>query len=111
MTIPIKFFTVVLKKTAVESGYPGGLKRFLEDQPQGLPQDAELVGLRFMSGGELQRFLDLLIAISFDLKQGCAIGEMVLGEIERCPGIEFRPADQPGILGPGWLAFSTCEQH
>ena len=87
MAIPIKFYTAVLKKSAIRSQYPGGLARFLQDRPRGLPQDEDLVGLRFMSGGDLQQFLDVLSAIGFDLKQSCAVGEMYHGVIDSCEEI------------------------
>lgn len=92
MAIPISFLTALLKKEAIEAGYPGGLSRFMQDHP-GLPQDEHLVGVPFMSGSELQEFVDSLEAIGFDLAQGLAIGEMFYGEWEACRGIEFTRVD------------------
>jgi hypothetical protein len=105
MAIPIRFYTVVLKKVAIETGYPGGLARFLQEHPS-VPQDEHLVGVPFMSGGELQRFVDLLKAISFDLGRGLAIGEMTHGEWEPCSGIEFRSSNTIEIF-PEWHAIAV----
>lgn len=105
MAIAIRFYTVVLKKVAIESGYPGGLTHFLQDY-RGAPQDAHLVGLYFMSGGDLGRFIDLLTAISFDLTRGLAVGEMVHGEWEPCSGIEFRASHTDDIF-PEWHATAV----
>lgn len=104
MAIPIRFYTAVLKKVAIESGYPGGLTHFLQDHHGA--QDANLVWLYFMSGGELGRFIDLLTAISFDLTRGLAIGEMVHSEWEPCSGIEFR-ASHEGEIFPEWHATAV----
>ncbi len=105
MAIPIRFFTVVLKKVAIESGYPGGLACFLQDRPD-IPQDEHLVGVPFMSGGALQRFIDMLTAISFDLARGLAVGEMIHGEWQPGSGIEFRASHTDGIF-PEWHATAV----
>lgn len=102
MAIPIRFFTAVLKKTAIEAGYPGGLVRFLQDRP-GVSQDRHLVGVPFMSGYGLQCFIDLLRATSFDISGGLAVGEMVHGEWEPCDGIEFRTVGSADSF-PEWEA-------
>lgn len=107
MSIPIKFYTAVLKKSVIRTQYPGGFETFLEDRQQGLPEDEELIGVIFMGSGELQQFLDMLHTVGFDLKNGCAVGEMILGVVESCPGIEFRAGDGKGILGPGFIAYSS----
>ena len=108
MAIPINVLTAVLKKEAVEAGYPGGLARFLQDHP-GTPQDEYLVGVPFMSSGDLQRFIDLLTAISFDISGGFAVGEMFNGEWEPCRGIEFR-AQYSDRLNRGWQAIAVLER-
>ncbi len=105
MAIPIRFYTVVLKKVAIESGYPGGLARFLQDRPD-IPQDEHLVGVPFMSGGDLQRFVDLLAANGLDLARDLAIGEMIHGEWQPGSGIEFRVSHTDGIF-PEWHATAV----
>lgn len=92
MAIPISFLTAVLKKAVIEAGYPGGLARFLRDHPD-VPQDEHLVGVPFMSGGDLQEFVDSLKATGFEVAQGLAVGEMFHGEWESCIGIEFTAVD------------------
>jgi hypothetical protein len=107
MAIPISFLTAVLKKAAIEAVYLGGFARFLQDHP-GVPQDDHLVGVPFMSGGELQEFVDSLKAIGFDLTRGLAVGEMFHGEWEPCSGIEFRAA-YPDRPISGWHASVASE--
>ena len=109
MTIPIRFYTAILKKESIESGYPGGLARFLQDRP-GVPQDEHLVGVPFMSGGDLQQFVDLLRAISFDLAKGYALGEMMHGECEPCSGIEFTASNTDEIF-PEWHASAVATRE
>src|SRR5688572_6350127 len=101
MTIPIRFMTAVFKKSAIENGYPGGLSRFLEDQLCAA-EDDHLVGVCFMSGGELQRFLDVLRSIGVDLANGCAVADMVLGALEPCEGIQVTSLGDE--LFDGWQA-------
>ena len=108
MSIPIHCLTAVLKKEAINAGYPGGLSRFLQDRP-GVPQDEHLVGVPFMSGGELQEFVDSLKAIGFDLARGLAVGEMLHGEWGPCSGIEFRSVDPAAPFGK-WYASAALEE-
>ena len=105
MAIPISFLTAVLKKEALEASYPGGLSRFLQGRP-GVPQDEHLVGVSFMSGSELQEFVDALLASGFDVQRGLAVGEMLHGEWEPCHGIEFTAVD-PGRPLTRWEARAT----
>ena len=105
MTIPIGFLTAVLKKAAIEAGYPGGYTRFLQEHPS-VPQDDHLVGVPFMSGGALQEFVDSLKATGFDVAQGLAVGEMFHGEWEPCSGIEFRAVD-PDRPFSAWVASAA----
>ena len=108
MAIPINFFTAVLKKAGIEASYPGGLSRFLQDHPD-VPQDEHLIGVCFMSGGELQEFVDSLKGIGFDLARGLAVGEMLHGEWDPCNGIEFT-ATRSGPMDRGWQASVVPEQ-
>ena len=105
MAIPISFLTAVLKKCAVESRYPGGLPGFLKSYPDAT-QDAELVGVAFMSGGELQEFVDSLTVKGFDVAQGFAVGEMFHGEWEACDGIEFVAIEPERPFSP-WQASAV----
>ena len=108
MAIPISFLTAVLKKTVIEAGYPRGLTGFLQDY-QGGSQDEHLVGVCFMSGGELQEFIDSLKATGFDVARCLAVGEMFRGEWEPCNGIEFT-ATRSGPMDRGWQASVVPEQ-
>ena len=109
MAIPISFLTAVLKKTAIETGYPRGLTGFLQDY-QGGSQDEHLVGVCFMSGSELQEFIDLLKATGFDVARCLAVGEMFRGEWEPCSGIEFK-ATRSDPMNRGWHAYAVVEEH
>src|ERR1035437_1097216 len=108
MAIPISLLTAVLKKDAIEASYPGGLTSFLQDHLD-IPQDEYLVGVPFMSGGELQEFVDSLKASGFDLARGLAVGEMFHGEWEHCTGIEFRAVDPAAPFGK-WCASAALEE-
>ncbi len=105
MAIPIRFLTAVLKKDTIAATYPGGLARFLGDHP-GVQEDDQLVGVPFMSSGDLQEFIDRLQGAGFDLAQGLAVGEMFHGEWEPCAGIKFEPdvRDSPKMR---WRAMAA----
>ena len=103
MSVPIHCITVVLKKSILESTYPGGLKSFLHGHPDG-PRDESLVGVPFMSSGDVQSFLDVLRSVGFDLQTGCAVGDTFIGELEGCEGISFERLGRG--LGAVWQA--TC---
>ena len=105
MAIPISFVTAVLTKNAIDSGFLGGLTGFLKSYPDAT-QDDELVGVAFMSGGELQEFVDSLTVKGFDVAQGVAVGEMFHGEWEACDGIEF-VAIEPGRPFSPWQATAV----
>lgn len=105
MAIPIHFMTVVLKKAAIESTYPGGLAWFLCSYPKSA-RDEHLVGVAFMSSADVQRFIDVLNAIGFDLANGCAVGDMHVGVMESCEGIEFTPIGKRRF--DGWKASCSA---
>ena len=75
-----------------------------------MPEDEHLIGVPFMSGGELQEFVDSLSAMSFDVHQGLAIGEMFRGEWQSCPGIRFTPT-RSNPMNRGWKASVAPERE
>ena len=103
MAIPITFITVVIRKDALESDYPGGVAAFREQRQGRLEEDEHLVGVAFMSSGEVQPFLDVLMALGMHLPTSCAIGEMMNGEQFSCEGIGFHNI-RPGARFPKWEA-------
>lgn len=102
MAIPVAILTAVIKKSEIEASYPGGLHQFLRDQPDA-SEDEHLFGVSFMSGGDLQEFIDSLGAKGVDVRVGLAIGEQFRGEWQSCEGIEF-VAMQPGKPFSRWEA-------
>jgi hypothetical protein len=103
MAIPISFITLVIRKDALETDYPGGLAAFRAQRQGRLEEDQHLVGVAFMSSGEVQPFLDVLMALGMHLPTSCAIGEMMNGEQFSCEGITFvQVANQMGL--PKWQA-------
>ena len=107
MAIQIRFMTVVLKKSAIESTYPGGLTWFLRCYPKAL-RDEHLVGVAFMASSYVEQFIDVLHAIGFDLANGCAVGDMHVGVLESCEGIEFTPIGKRWT--DGWSASSSAAE-
>jgi len=65
-------------------------------------RDERLIGVVFMSSGDVQRFIDVLNAIGFDLANGCAVGDMYAGVMEGCEGIEITPIGKRRF--DGWQA-------
>lgn len=61
MAVSQWFFGVLIRKSDVESRYPGGVDQFVADVPNDtLLDDGELVGVSFMDGGDLGRYMDVL---------------------------------------------------
>ena len=108
MPVPIDFVTVVIKKQALEECFPGGLKGFLQSRPN-LPADEQLVGIPFMSGGEVEDFLNELQAVGINLQTSCAVGDMMLGAMLTCPGIEFCALAPNEPFSKQWQAAVTTQ--
>ena len=108
MPIPIRVLTVVVKKRAIQQQYPGGIAGFLADRP-GVPTDPYLIGVPFMSGDDVGSFLDLLRSLAFDLPACCAVGDVHLGPLDPCQGIEFYCLEPEAMFDQQWYAAS-CER-
>ena len=104
MTIRVHCMTVVIKKSAVEHRYPGGLAAFVGSYRPGA-EDADLVGMGFMASGEVYQFLDVLAAIGFDPARDFALGDMFIGEMLGCEGIRFECEGDSPL--DGWRACQS----
>ena len=104
MTIRVHCMTVVIKKSAVEHRYPGGLAAFVRSYRPGT-EDADLVGRGFMASGDVYRFLDVLAAIGFDSARDFALGDMFMGEMQGCEGIRFECQGDSPL--DGWLVYQS----
>lgn len=107
MVIPIRVQTVVVKKQALEDKYPGGVKRFRVDLPG--PSDDHLVGVYYMSSGEVGALLVMLKALGFHMHTCYAIGDVHLGPTDPCPGIEFYCLLPGTLFDKQWRAVATAE--
>ena len=97
MAVPIHFLTLVIKKSALTGRYPGGVAGFRQTHP-GVPEDEHLFAVPAMSWDNLQIVIDTLIVLGMDIDRHCAVGDMFIGTLEPCEGIEFRAlevADSP----------------
>ena len=106
MSMPIHFLSALLLKDAVVRHYPGGIEAF-RARHAGALEDADLIRICGMSGGELQAELDLLQAFGFPLQSACAVADQMLGPLEECPVIRFTQTLAPSGLGPAWQAHRT----
>jgi len=88
MSIPIKFLTAAIKKSAIRRDYRGGLAAFRKNHPNAL-EDHYLVGIVSMSGGELQEVLERIGDHGIRLLESCAVGDQFIGPIERHPHFAF----------------------
>lgn len=103
MAIPITFLTVVIKKASIDAVCCGGLEIFLRSH-RGAVEDDHFIALAFMSGGDLQQFVDALRLKGLEAARDFAVGEMHHGEWEACEGIAFRPAESDGPF-QRWEAY------
>lgn len=99
MSIPIKFMTAAIKKSAIRRHYPHGLTGFRRDYPSVI-EDYYLVGLVSMSGGELQEMLDRIGNAGIDLPACCCVADAHLGPLDPHPHFDFIKA--PDVLLPTW---------
>jgi len=107
VAIPIRVMTVVIKKVALEEKYPGGVKRFQVDLPG--PSDEHLVGVYYMSSGEVGGLLVMLKALGFHMPTCYAVGDVCLGPMDPCPGIEFFCLLPDAPFDKQWRAVATAE--
>jgi len=102
MTIRIVMMTLLIRKDALESDYPGGVEGFLRTHP-GCPQDDDLVGFVAMSSDDIQAVVDALIAAGVDVKRGCAIADFLGGPFVVPEGFRLRRIDPERVFS-GWEA-------
>lgn len=97
--MPVRFTTLVLKKAAIRASYPGGMSGFLRDHPRVL-QDQHLIGLAFMSTGEVWETVEVLRGQGYDMEAYGVLDETA-GPIMYCGGVEYFMVDLT-VLGHDW---------
>jgi hypothetical protein len=56
-----EFYHLIIRKETLEAKYPGGLKHFIKDVPNGTyTDDTELASARFLKLDDINAFVDLL---------------------------------------------------
>ena len=103
MSVPIRFLTLVVKKSALAARYPGGAPGFRHTHP-GVPEDEHLFAVPAMSWDDLQIVIDTLSVLGIDTARNCAVGDMFIGTMEPCEGIEFRALETAGSPLAEWEA-------
>jgi hypothetical protein len=103
VTIPIRHFTLVIRKSALATRYPGGVDAFRR-RYRGAMEDADLIGVAAMAAPYLDQTIDTFRALGIDVKQSCAIADMLLGTMDPCPGIEIFRVSTPQDEFPAWRA-------
>lgn len=88
MSLPIRFLTAAIKKSAIRRHYPGGLAGFRKEHPEAA-EDSYLYGIVSMSGGELQQKLERIGDRGINLVEACAVGDQFIGPVERHPHFAF----------------------
>jgi hypothetical protein len=106
--IRLVFMTLVLKRRALDTRYPGGLRAFQRRFPS-VRIEGSLVAVHAMSGGELREAEDHLAEVGYDLANDSAVGDAFAGPFEVCPGIEFYQAQPDREFAPGWTAVAVNE--
>jgi len=93
--IKISFFTVVMLASSLASAFREGVAGFDRRYPHAIKR-LDLRALVFMSGGDLDEFLDELDALNLVVGRDLAVGEMRHGEwMASCPGIRFQNRGSP----------------
>lgn len=105
MSIPLLFLSAVVRKSDIDSHYPGGCVAF-ESQYLLAREDDDLYAIVSMSGLELEERLAKIKSDGFDTDRFMAIGDMWLGSLKEVSGIRFYTG-QPDTMLPTWHA--ECE--
>lgn len=87
MSLPIVFITVILTRTEVERRWPGGLTAFKANSPV-CREDAQILSLASLSGGDTQDFLDRLADYAFPPEQ-IAVLDLLRGWLEKVDWLEI----------------------
>lgn len=104
--VPIRFVTVVLKKSEIESSYPGGLSGILERFPDAL-RDERLIGLVSTSAGEAEGLVSELRSAGLDMDKGAALADPVAGPLWTATGIAFQCRRPSRKRDRGWIALAV----
>ena len=105
MTIRVVCMTVFVRKAAIVRIYPGGLAGYRASIRDCL-EDLDLFGTAFMTGDEVEQYVDTLAAVGFLPGRDVGVGDRYIGELLRCEGIAYEQ-DPIGLFGP-WLASAVA---
>ncbi len=100
--IPIRQMTLLIKKSFLEQGYPGGVAGFLATHHA--REYEHLIRYVRMSSREIQQVIDGLCAVGVDVARACAAAECHIGPVACCPGIGFYTTSMPNAKWPTWEA-------
>lgn len=91
--IKITFFKAILRQSAVELRYPGGLVAFLKCY-KAAEQKAGLIAVTFMSLQQQDKFVATMKYRSVLLGRDFALANQIDGVVNKCSGIEFLQLDR-----------------
>lgn len=98
--LPIGYYSVVIRKPAIASRFPGGLDGLRRQFGDGWQQNAALVVLIRMSMADIEQIVAELEAAEIRAGEDFAVGDMMLGQLLPCPGILFEAVGD-GFM-PSW---------
>lgn len=106
--VKITFFKVLLKTSAIEAYYPGGLESFL-DAYERISRKGNLLGLTFINLTEVNEFVQSMERAGMVKGRDIATANQIHGVLDRCTGIKFIHVERtlnPGALEsfPVWYA-------
>jgi hypothetical protein len=101
MAVPIQYLNVIVRKSTLESLYPGGVEAYREACPNGTYEaDEWLTRVGFMNPGELDWFVNELESKGLRLwnSDGCTFGDIAivdtLGAPTRCDWLQWHHPDR-----------------
>ena len=109
--IPITSATVLVRRSAIESGYSGGFAQFRQRYPGPLAEDEKLVGIVSTSMEEAERVFEALKQAGVDVDGAGALADMELGPVRAGRGVAFqREEEGEDPLVPRWRALALDER-
>ena len=72
-----------------------------------MPEDENLFAVPAMSWDDLQIVIDTLSVLGIDTARNCAVGDMFIGAVEPCEGIEIRAVEGDNAFPVEWIGVAA----
>lgn len=108
--IKITFFKVLIKSSAIEKNYPGGIDAFCSGYDKA-SHKGSLIALTFSSMARIAECVEAMEKVGLKVGVDIATANQIHGVLDQCQGITFHSMARPPRKGthqsfPVWYAYS-----